>query len=152
MLIYKNQQRSITMTKQDLLNFAKDAKNWNIAELPKGFKLYCVHGTKQWYSHGDLNDDDRLFLIAAPNKDAALTWARFEYLAMSDSSIKTYKELMNSIKENTVDENHSEYPRLDGYIDVGDFQFRSIHSVEKISKKEASIIIKRDAYDYSNVY
>lgn len=152
MVLYNYQQWSIIMNKQQILDFAKESQIYNIAELPKGFKFYCVQGTKKWYSHGDLNQDDRLFLIVAPNENAALTWARFEYLAMSDTSIESYKELMNYIKENTVDSDHDQYPQFEDYIDVGDYQFRSIDSVKKIPKSEALIINKHEAFNYCNFY
>lgn len=149
-VIYNYQQRSLLMKQDQLLEFAKENKLWNAADLPKGFKFFCVYGTKKWYSYGDLNDDDRIFLIVAPNKEAALTWAQFEYLAFSDSSIQTYKELQDQIKENTIDINHPEYSRFEGFLDAGDFQYRSIDSVEKISKSEAKILSKRDAFNYTN--
>lgn len=138
------------MKKDKLLEFAKENKLWNSVELPIGFKYYCVYGTKKWYANGDLIEDDRVFLIAAHHKEAALTWAEFEYLTFSDSSIQTYKELQDRIKENTVDSNHHDYPQFYGLIDVGDFQYRSVDSVEEITKKEANILRKRDAFNYTN--
>lgn len=140
------------MNTLSLMEFVKSQQYWNSAELPTGFKYYCVNGTKKWYSHGDLNDDDRVFLVVAPNKQAALAWAQYTYLGNSDSSFESYEELTNHIKEYTVDSNHHEYPNLDGYMDVGDFQYRSINSATRISKKEAETLKKYDAYYSSNYY
>lgn len=142
----------LIMNQDTVMQFAKEGNRFDIADLPKGFKLFKFVGDKYWRMNGDLNDDERTFLIAAPTKKHALAWAQVEFLACGDSSFESYQALLDYLKESEVDEDHDQYFQFEGYTDVGDDQYRSINGGETITKTDAKVLLRHQVIEYTNCY
>lgn len=139
------------MTKDSVIVFATETQTFNLADLPEGFQIFKIDGEKCYRCYGDLQEDSRIFLIAAPDEKHALAWVQVEFLACSDTSFETYQELLDYLKESEVGEDHDECLTLEGYTNVGDDQYRTILTHEIIPQAEATILLKHNAFDYTNI-
>lgn len=153
MVLLTYQQMELYFMNQDtVMQFVKEGNSFDITDLPKGYKVFKFVGHKYWRINGDLNDDERTFLIAAPTEKHALAWAQVQFLACGDSSFQSYQALLDYLKEYEVDEDHDSYFQFEGYTDLGDNQYRSIHGGEKITKSDAKVLLRHHVIVYTNCY
>lgn len=152
MVLLNSTNGVLIMSQDTVMQFAKESKSFDIAALPKGFKIYKIVGDKYWYMNGDLNEDDRTFLIAAPSEKHALAWAQVEFLACGSSDFDSYQAFLDHLKDSEVDEDHDQYFQFEGCTDVGDYQYRNICSIKKITKSDTKVLLRHNVIYYSNCY
>lgn len=131
-------------------DFAKANEDIGQNEI-KDHKFYRVHGVTYAMSHGDIEDYDRILLIAAPSAAHAQVWAEMHYLI--GSKFDTHQELKETLAENVVDEEKSQYSsfRFIGCIDIGDYKYRCIDNVKEITKEYAHLMYEHDDFYDTNI-
>lgn len=104
------------------------------------FKISC---TVFQVKHGDLNDHGRTFIIAALSEEQARVWVEYNFLTCS--SALDYEEMTSMLTKDAYSLDTDEYfsMQLEGSINVGDYQYRSLDSMEKISQSDAENLILR---------
>lgn len=121
--------------------------------VPADYQFYLVKGTKVWYAHGDVNDREYNFLVAAPDQEHAEAWVKYQFLANSDCCIKTKVDLEAYLEEAAYDsENGIFHGSYEDWTDMGEDILRHIDSCEKLVIEEVNTLLKFQMFDDSNLY
>lgn len=117
----------------------------------KDYNFYRVHGVTLLMAHGDTEEFDRIFLIAAPSAAHAQVWVEMHYLL--EESFNSHQELKDAIQEHTIDEDEQDYitSRFVGCVDVGDYKYRCIENIVEITKDYAQQMYSLGDYYESNL-
>lgn len=140
------------MSQDSIFEFAKAAEMFNLSELAEGFKIFLIEGNNAWMAHGDLNDADHFFLVAAQDKMHAQGWVEFDFLAFADNTLASYEDLQEQIIENEVGQDHPQYFALEGYTDVGDYKYRIINSWREVALDEARVLLNSGTLNNKNLH
>lgn len=130
-------------------DFAKN--NETIRKIRSDHRFYMVDGLTSIVSHGDTDDFERVFLLAAQTESHAKVWVELNFLITTPC--KSYTELLEAIKEHTVNEDEIDYigSNFVGCVDVGDYKYRSIQRITEITKEAAMQMLKLGNYYESNM-
>lgn len=140
------------MSQDSIFEFAKAAEMFNLSELAEGYKIFLIKGNNAWMAHGDLNDVDHSFLVAAQDKPHAWGWVEFDFLAFADNTLASYEDLQDHIIENEVDQDHPQHCELQDYTDVGDYKYRIIKSWREVPLDEARVLLNSGTLNNTNLY
>lgn len=113
--------------------------------------FFLIEGVTSVMSHGDVEEFNRVFLVAAPTIEHAKTWVQLHYLL--DSMCGTHQELIDEINENTIKEDEADCTaaRFVGHLDVGDYKYRTIDRVLEITKDTAKQLLLIGNYYQTNI-
>ncbi|MPS92888.1 hypothetical protein [Comamonas sp.] len=130
-------------------DFAKN--NETVRKIRSDHRFYMVDGLTSIVSHGDTDDFERVFLLAAQTESHAKVWVELNYLITTPC--ESYTELLEAIKEHTVNEDEIDYigSNFVGCVDVGDYKYRSIQRITEITKQAAMQMLKLGNYYESNM-
>lgn len=121
--------------------------------LPADYQVFLVKGTKVWHEHGDINDREYNFMVAAPDQEHAEAWVQYQFLANSDCAINTAEELEAHLEENAYDSENGIYDSLyDGWIDMGGDILKQLDSCQLLSSEEVETMLKLQTFDDANLY
>ncbi|WP_411688764.1 hypothetical protein [Acinetobacter indicus] len=113
--------------------------------------FYRVNAVTLVMSHGDTEEFNRIFLIAAPSAAHAQVWVEMHFLL--EESFNSHQELKEAIQEHTVDENEQDCIASGflGCVDVGNYKYRCIENVIEITKEYAQQMYSLGDYYESNL-
>lgn len=113
--------------------------------------FYRVNGVTLVMSHGDTEEFNRIFLIAAPSAAHAQVWVEMHFLL--EESFNSHQELKEAIQKHTIDEVEQDYntSRFVGCVDVGDYKYRCIENIVEITKDYAQQMYSLGDYYESNL-
>jgi hypothetical protein len=131
-------------------DFANENKIFNKENLAD-YQIFMIDAVTSVMSHGDVEEFERVFLVAAPTQEHAKTWVELHYLL--DSVSNSHQELIEEIKENTIqdDETDSIDSRFVGHLSVGDYKYRSIDRILEITRGSASQTLMLGNYYQTNL-
>lgn len=139
---------------QSAFHFAKNNPVITSSQL-EDMEFFEVQGITYKFENGDLNEYDRTFILAARTVTEAVVWAEYNYLSCCSES--TYDAMIEYRKANVVTEKNTDLPcSLHGSLDVGDYQYRKISCMRKITRSQAKSITEKllandDAYLETNI-
>ena len=130
-------------------------KRVQLNNLPEGYGIYIIQGEKHWMANGDINDKNYTFVVAARNPVLAKQWAEFVFLTNSDCSVKTYSDIKEALDENALKPSESDffdqYSEHEGWVDMGGDIVKRLELPEELTNEEASVILRFNTFDDSNV-
>lgn len=113
--------------------------------------FFKIDATTYVLSHGDTEEFDRVFLIAAPTPEHANVWAELNYLIGRMCS--SHQELIDELNEQTIkdDETDCIASKFIGCVDVGDYKYRQINRIIGITKEYAESMYKLGDFYETNL-
>ena len=131
-------------------DFAKQNTPIGQAEIAN-HSFFMIDATTYVLSHGDTEEFERVFLIAAPTAEHAKVWVDLNYLIGGMCS--SHQELIDEINEQTIDDDETDCiaSQFIGCVDVGDYKYRQIDRIVGITKEYAEIMYKQGNFYETNL-
>lgn len=155
MLILLYMVYNLISTLENIMNISEfDFANQNNvighAEIAN-YSFFKIDATTRVLSHGDTEEFDRVFLIAAPTSEHAKVWAELNYLI--GGMCNSHQELLDELNEQTIDDDETNCiaSQFIGCVDVGDYKYRQIDRIIGITKEYAESMYKLGDFYETNL-